>query len=482
MSPQASETREPSGELRTGAVTSLEDPPLLTPDGVVFEDRREAGRRLAEQLEPFRDEQPVVVGIPRGGVPVAAEVARALGAPLDVAVVRKIGAPQNPEFAIGALAEGGVHVLSREVVRSTGLSDAGLRALIEGVQRELDERIARYRGAREPVEIAGRTVILVDDGLATGRSALAAVISLRKRGARRVILAVPVAAPTSVEALRAEADDVVCVEMPADMWAVGLWYEDFSPTSDEEVTALLAENAATVADAAADATAAADASAPGASRPAGAGHTAVRQVAIHGGPGVSLAGELRVPQPAQGVVAFAHGSGSSRLSPRNRAVAEALNQAGYATLLFDLLTADEERDRSNVFDIPLLASRLVLASAWLGEQSEVAPLALGYFGASTGAAAALTAAAELGDRVGAVVSRGGRPDLARDLGAVRAPTLLIVGGADSEVLALNREAQRQLVCPSELAVVPGATHLFEEPGALEQVCRLAVDWLDRHLM
>ncbi len=481
MSRQSSEMPKRSGELRTGAVTSLEDPPLLTPDGIVFKDRRDAGRRLAEQLEPFRAEQPVVVGIPRGGVPVAAEVARALGAPLDVAVVRKIGAPQNPEFAIGALAEGGVHVLSEQVVRATGLSEEGLRALIEGVERELDERIDRYRGAREPVQIEGRTVILVDDGLATGRSALAAVISLRKRGARRVILAVPVAAPTSVEALRAEADDVVCVEMPADMWAVGLWYEDFSPTSDEEVAALLAENAAT-ANGAVAANAAAAAGAPPTSRSAGAGETVVRQVAILGGPGLSLAGELRVPQPAHGVVAFAHGSGSSRLSPRNRAVAQALNEAGFATLLFDLLTPEEERDRNNVFDIPLLASRLLLASAWLGEQSEVAALALGYFGASTGAAAALTAAAQLGDRVSAVVSRGGRPDLARELGSVRAPTLLIVGGADREVLALNREAQRQLVCPNELAVVPGATHLFEEPGALERVCRLAVDWLDRHLM
>jgi len=234
-----------SSELRTGAVTSLEDPPLLTPEGIVFKDRRDAGRQLAEQLERFRGEHPVVVGIPRGGVPVAGEVARALGAPLDVAVVRKIGAPQNPEFAIGALAEGGVHVLNAKAVRATGLSGAGLQDLIGDVERELGERVDRYRRSREPVEIAGRTVILVDDGLATGRSALAAVISLRKRGAARVILAVPVAAPTSVQALRAEADEVVCVEMPADLWAVGLWYEDFSPTSDEEVAALLAEHATT---------------------------------------------------------------------------------------------------------------------------------------------------------------------------------------------------------------------------------------------
>lgn len=228
-----------SSEHRTGAVTSLEDPPLLAREGIVFKDRHDAGRRLAILLEPFGGEQPVVVGIPRGGVPVAAEVARALGAPLDVAVVRKIGAPRNPEYAIGALAEGGVHVLSEPAVRAAGLSSADLEVLVSRVEGELRERLDRYRGAREPVEIAGRTAILVDDGLATGRSALAAVRSLRSRGAARVILAVPVAAPESVETLRDEVDEVVCVETPADLWAVGWWYEDFSPTTDEEVTGLL---------------------------------------------------------------------------------------------------------------------------------------------------------------------------------------------------------------------------------------------------
>jgi putative phosphoribosyl transferase len=227
----------------TGAVTSLEDPPVFVPSAVRFQDRHDAGRQLAGLLGHLREERPLVVGIPRGGVPVAAEVASALGAPLDVTVVRKIGAPQNPEFAIGALAEGGVHVLSERVVRAVGLSDSELETLIARVDRELGERLRSYRGAREPVELTGRTVILVDDGLATGSSALAAVWSLRKRCAARVILAVPVAAPESMHALRDEADEVVCVEMPDDLWAIGFWYEDFRPTTDEEVVALLAEGA-----------------------------------------------------------------------------------------------------------------------------------------------------------------------------------------------------------------------------------------------
>jgi putative phosphoribosyl transferase len=468
-----------SDKRRTGAVTSLEDPPLLAPTPVRFRDRHDAGRQLASLLERFRGERPVVVAMPRGGVPVASEVARALDAPLDVALVRKIGAPQNPEFAIGAVAEGGVHVLSAQIVHALRLSEADLRALVARGEAELAEQLRRYRGSRGPVNLTGRTAILVDDGLATGRSAQAAVRSLRQRGATRVILAVPVAAPESAQALREEADEVVSVETPADLWAVGYWYEDFRATSDEEVTSLLAAaRRATTQASDPDTAGSPESEAPSAHR---TGAPVTHEVMITLGPNLSLGGDLSVTEEARGVVAFAHGSGSSRLSPRNRAVAQALVDAGYATLLFDLLTPPEEIDRTNVFDIPLLASRLVAASAWLEKQQEVAGLPLAYFGASTGAAAALTAAAELADRVHAVISRGGRPDLALDLAAVRAPTLLIVGGADHQVLELNREAQRQLRCPSELAVVPGATHLFEEPGALEEVSRLAIDWLQRHL-
>jgi len=209
-----------------------------------------------------------------------------------------------------------------------------------------------------------------------------------------------------------------------------------------------------------------------------------RERAIEAAPGLLLSGDLTVPLGSytRGVVAFAHGSGSSRLSPRNRQVARALNESGFATLLFDLLTQREEVDRANVFDIPLLAQRLVAATRWLRRQPETAHMAVGYFGASTGSAAALLAAAELRGGVCAVVSRGGRPDLVQArLGAVTAPVLLIVGGADTAVLELNREAQRRMCCESKLAVIPGASHLFEEPGALEDVARLAIDWFSQHL-
>jgi dienelactone hydrolase len=214
----------------------------------------------------------------------------------------------------------------------------------------------------------------------------------------------------------------------------------------------------------------------------------IGEQADHRGPGavaippLGLRGTLTVPVAARGLVVFAHGSGSSHQSPRNVAVADALVQSGFATLLFDLLTPDEEGDRGKVFDIPLLADRLMHAVHWINQRSDLSGLPLGFFGASTGAAAALVAAAHLGERVAAVVSRGGRPDLAqRALDAVRAPVLLIVGGQDVEVLALNERALARLRGEKSLAIVPGATHLFPESGALEAVVRYAAEWFTRHL-
>jgi len=283
-----------------------------------------------------------------------------------------------------------------------------------------------------------------------------------------VILAVPVAPRASLASLADAADEIVCLATPEPFFAVGQFYRDFSQTSDEEVVALL-HRAATGA--------AAERVVAGAADPP----VRDEEVVVHAG-GIRLAGHLTVPEVCSGLVVFAHGSGSSRHSPRNRFVAAALNSAALGTLLFDLLTADEEVDRAAVFDIELLADRLDTVTQWLKGQPEATGSRIGYFGASTGAGAALWAAARPGAEIAAVVSRGGRPDLATArLADVRAPTLLVVGGRDEVVLELNRQAQGRLRCESQLAVVPGATHLFEEPGALEEVARLAVDWFLRHL-
>lgn len=196
---------------------------------------------------------------------------------------------------------------------------------------------------------------------------------------------------------------------------------------------------------------------------------------------LGLEGLLRLPSAAKAMVVFAHGSGSSRFSPRNNHVADALGERGQATLLFDLLTEVEALDRANVFDIELLAERLLMAVNWLAEREDTRDLPIGLFGSSTGAAAALVAAAGCG-RVGAIVSRGGRPDLAAPvLSEVKAPTLLIVGSLDRDVLMLNRMALAELCCEKDLQIVSGATHLFEEPGTLDTVCALAGQWFEDHL-
>jgi putative phosphoribosyl transferase len=268
----------------------------------------------------------------------------------------------------------------------------------------------------------------------------------------------------AAEELRDACDTFVCLEIPDPFFAVGEWYQDFSQASDDEVIALLGKAALATAP-------------PPTVSPADRG---VRPTVIDvevPSQDVTLRGCLAVPTPLFGAVVFAHGSGSSRLSARNQMVAGVLNQAGLATLLFDLLTTAEDSDRARVFDVELLADRLGDATRWLVGQPDFRTAKVGYFGASTGAAAALWAAAQPDCPITAIVSRGGRPDLAAPmLAAVTAPTLLIVGENDEAVLELNRGARAALRCEHHLAIVPRAGHLFEEPGALEAVAELARDW------
>ncbi|GHC34609.1 phosphoribosyltransferase family protein [Streptomyces cinnamoneus] len=430
-----------------------------------FIDRVDAGRRLAERLGHLRGENPVVLGLPRGGVPVAFEVARALAAPLDVILVRKLGVPYHRELGFGAIGEGGVRVIRSDIVRMSRIDEDDLVEVERSEEAELARRAERFRAGQPRVPLEGRTAIVVDDGIATGATASAACQVAKAQGAARVVLAVPVAPPDAAAEFRTRVDELICLSTPAAFAAVGEWYHDFAQTSDEEVIELLRRNAEQARE----------------NGGGGDAHGGPLKLPVDGGR-VALAGDLTMPAGAAGLVVFAHGSGSSRLSPRNRAVAQALSDAGLGTLLFDLLTPLEENDRANVFAVEPLARRLTEVTRWLRRRE---PVPVCYFGASTGAAAALWAAADAAaaqEPVAAVVSRGGRPDLAGPrLAQVTAPTLLIVGGHDETVLELNRQAAQQLRCENHLAVVPGATHLFEEPGALDTVADLARDWFTTHL-
>ena len=425
-------------------------------NNIYFHDRIDAGRALARALQGHHDQHPLILGLPRGGVPIAWEIAHALDADMDVLIVRKLGVPQQPEYAFGAVGEGEVTVIDTSICASAGLSASDVDRVIQRERAEVSSRVAKFRDGQAMANVTGREVIIVDDGIATGSTMLVAIEVVRRLGARHIYVAAPVASASAAQRIMRQVDGLVCLSTPEDFRAVGAYYQDFTQVSDEQVQALLT----------------------------GYGSIQVEvPVTDAVGKSITLPGSLVLPAGAHGIVVFAHGSGSSRFSSRNVHVARVLQRSGMGTFLFDLLTESEAADRNYVFDIDLLATRVEAALDHLATVPAWAEHPIGLFGASTGAAAALVAAARRTDRVQAVVSRGGRPDLAGVfLPLVEAPTLLIVGGFDHEVITLNEWAMAHLHCAHELQIVPGAGHLFEEPGTLDQAAALASDWFRANLV
>ncbi|WP_019926505.1 phosphoribosyltransferase family protein [Nocardia sp. BMG111209] len=434
---------------------------------MLFRDRYDAGRQLASRLRFLRGEDVVVLGIPHGGVAVAAEVASALHAPLDVVTVRRLGLPYQPDLPFGTIGEGGVQILDDAVIREAALDQGAIAAVKYRERQQLSRAAEYFRRGGAGIPLTGRTVVIVDDGIAGGDTARTACRVARSQGAARVVLAVPVAARDASKAMEDEADLVICLETSADIVAAGRVYRDLRYISDDTVADLL------------------DLVAAGLPLPQPvsfeAPHRSDEEIRIVAG-AVELAGCLTMPENARGVVISAHSSARGRLGPRNRRLAAALQDAGMGTLLLDLLHPTEEIHRANTTDIDLLATRLIETTGWLSNRHSVMDLPIGYLGAGTAAAAALVAAADPRLEVSAVVSHGGRPDLADPaLDLVHAPTLFIVGGDDPVVLGLNQYARQAVPGETELAVVPDATHLFAEPGALEIVAALTSDWFIANL-
>ena len=441
-----------------------------------FIDRTSAGRLLGERLLDYFFMDPVVLAVPRGGLPVAYQVAQAIGAPLDVIVVRKLGLPFQPELAMGSIGEDGVRVIDTEIVSAVGATDEEIRAVEAQERTELERQIQVLRSQSPRVSLVGRTALVVDDGIATGSTARAACLVARARGATRVVIAVPVASGQAATRLRDVADEVIALETPDPFYAVGQWYLEFDHTSDEAMTALISDSRRPERRVA-------GASWTGSHRVDGPVKPALRDEDISvGPPALHLRGHLTIPDNPRAMVVMGNAAGSARHSPRHRFIAASLNQSGLATLLFDLLTPLEEVERAYIFDIGLLGNRLAAVTKRLSDEPGARGLGIGYFGIDSGAAGALDASVHGQVDIGALVSLGGQPDLAGPcLSMVTVPTLLLVGERDATVLAHNRHAQSALTCENRLTVIPRATHLFEEPGALQEASDLAIGWFTQHL-
>ncbi|MDS1272617.1 phosphoribosyltransferase family protein [Lipingzhangella sp. LS1_29] len=456
-----------------------------------FVDRSDAGRRLAERVRPFAAADPIVLALPRGGVAVGAELARSLGVDLGVLLVRKLGLPGQPELGVGALAEDGQVTYDDAALARLGVSRDRLSATVRAEQRELRRRSRKYRGDRPVPRMHGRDVLVVDDGLATGASALAALRMVRRHHPSRLVLAVPVGSLTAVERLRSEADDVVLLCAPENFRSVGEWYQDFDQLTDEQVTALLTELDT--------------------SHRLPEQEQAERAVRIRAGD-ADLDADLILPPQARGTVVLAVLHGKRR--ERSRRLVSELVGRGYATLAVELLSSQEviprersttragvgtgnsadtgvERDRTEAVEptvdpeVGPLAHRLQVAVRWLRRSAAPARNPVGLLGVGPSVAPVLVAASRCPADVAGVVVAGGRVDDAEGaLTAVRAPTLALVEGADSVVYELTAWAVRRIDAYHELRRVAGAESLLTEPGQAGQeyeVAAAAGDWFERHL-
>ena len=420
----------------------------------LFRDRRDAGRELARLLGKLGIARPVVLGIPRGGVPIGAEIVRELGGELGVAVARKLGAPMQPELAIGAVTADGVAYINERIAAETGADDRYIDAEKARQAAEARRREEAFGGHRRP-NVAGRDVVIADDGIATGATAIAALRSMRAAGAARVILAVPVGPPHTIEALRSEADEVACAHEQADFFAIGQFYDDFRPTEDEEVIDLLREL--------------------GPRAPAASGDrraTVVRD-------GVSLAVQLMTPagEGPWPAVVFVHGLGSGKDSPRNVVVAARLVDSGIAAALFDLSghgeSSEDPRGEAAYPD------DLAAVFGWAASQPELDGERIGVAGSSLGGVAAVEAVRRGLAEPRSLVLRA--PPLEPGaLTGLTVPSLLLAGERDPLLERIESAARD---CPAAtLSIVPGAGHLFEEPGTLEEATRRTVAWCEATLV
>jgi len=433
---------------------------------LLFVDRSDAGRRLAERLDFLRDENLVVLGLPRGGVPVAYEVAIAFDAPLDVIVVRKLGLPQNPEVAMGAIGEGGTRVIDSEITQLAHVSPIELERVERVESDELASRVMRFRAGRRRLDLQGRTALIIDDGLATGSTARVACIVARQLGASRIIVAAPVASPEAASRILDEADLFVCLQTPVPFRAVGAHYIDFSQTADSEVVLLL----------------------DAAMRLAGRARNLKDLPDTYGEidlavDSVALSGELHLPFAPDNLVVLARGVTGETGDAASRYTAAVMNEAGIGTVLVDLVTP-MERAVGLTPENYVLTRRLVLVTEKLQRHSELKGIPIGYFDAGAGAAVLLGAAAHEGSAVSAVVAFAPRLFEAGPwVREVSAPTLMLYSRFDEGLLELNRQSANQMRCPHLQILIETDAGPADSPLAVTAIgmAEHAKDWFVRYL-
>ena len=414
---------------------------------MIFRDRDQAARLLFEKLGDFREQKPLVLGFADGSLAMAKVIADALNSDVDVNLIRRFRLPNRPEYEMGAVSEDG------DVYLGAGFESSLVdeKELTEVATHEIDHLQAQRRRLtpnRKSLNPKGRTVLLVADGIAKGCEAIASVRNLFENEAARVVVIVPVISAQAYARIEADGAEIRTLYVPETFTSVNHYYLQYTDLEEDEIVRILK---------------------------GGKPDVILRE------DGLDLVGQLVVPDRARGLILFAQGKMSGRRQPHNQYMARLFQEEGFATLMADVMTAEENESPTQSLDIEFLSRRMVSIMKWIDEDEQLRKLPLCLLGASTGTAAALLSAADSG-RISAIVSRGGRSDLAWEaLSHIRAPTLLIVGELDKTMIAQTKEAYEQLQCKKDLAIVPGATHHFQEPGTLDKAARLAMEWFASHV-
>jgi putative phosphoribosyl transferase len=443
-------------------------------DIALFYNRRDAGRQLAQRLLDYKDQNPVVIGLTKGGDMVGYEVAKALECPFDIIVSERLGAPGHEEFSIGAIAEGGVRVLDKYILQWLGITDGEIQEITSNCMQELIGKINIYREGESMLDITDKTVILIDDSLSTSFSARAAVQALRLHKPKEIILAVPVSAPETALSIRPDVDDFVCLSQPADYIAKGLWYKNLQQITDDQIVELLATSKKGTPSQLLEEFESENAEI---SKPTDSTVEVSSQ-------GTTLRGTMLIPQNTQGLIVFVNGIGETRFSNENRYIAHRLRQEGFGTLFVDLHTEEEIKTQNFNLDIDSSAQRLIDITDWLHQNPYTSNLMVGFFGVNSGGITAILAAKQLGsEKVAALVIKDTNlEDLKAISSQINIPVFHIASERDQNAMQKSKALIDHITTNQKRTlVVPQASTEFIQPEILDIITESTYTWFSNSM-